>query len=125
MYTRLPKRVQAIANQTITASGNSGTFNNPSTAQNPMMEAIFSVTGAVSGTTPSLTVSVYEVDPITGNNVLLGSFTAVTATNNEQRLAFQPVFANQLYVAWVVSGTTPSFAGVECDLYFTPDGNDL
>ena len=120
MARSLPKRTQVIANQTITASGNSGAFNNISDSQEPALECILSVTGAVTGTSPSLTVTVYEVDPVTGNNVVLGAFTAVTATNNEQRLQFFPVFGAQLYVAWVVSGSTPSFAGVELDIYSSP-----
>lgn len=89
-----------------------------------MVEAILAVTGAVTGTSPTLNVTVYEVDPVSGANIILGAFTQVTATlTNPLRLAFQPVFASQVYVAWVVGGTgAPTFNGVNIDLYFTPDG---
>lgn len=123
MPYRTPKRVQLIANQTITATGNSGAaVPNNSQCPIPAVEAVLNVPGAVSGTTPSLTVSIWEVDPVSGSNVLLGTFAAVTATlANPLRLAFQSVFGTGFFASWAVSGTTPSFGGVELDLYYTPD----
>ena len=120
---RVPRRHQVLAGVTITASQTSAKLNNLNlNGPNTEVEAILNVTGPVTGTSPSLTVSIYEVDPVSGGDVLLGSFPAVTGIlANPLRLSFLAVFGFQFHVAWVVSGTTPSFGGVELDLYHTPD----
>lgn len=122
--SRIPRRIQvlAAANPAIVASGNSGNLSDLSTAPNTEFECVLSCAGPVSGTSPSMTVSIYEIDPVTGLQVLLGSFSAVTGVlTNPLRLPFQSVFAQQIYVAWVVTGTNPSFGAVELDIYYTPD----
>ena len=123
--SRVPRRHQVISasGAAITASSTSSKLNNlNNVGPQTEMEAILSCAGPVTGTTPSLTVSIYEVDPVTGLDVLMGSFTPVTGVlANPLRLPFNSLFGFQFHVGWVVSGTSPSFSGVELDLYHTPD----
>jgi hypothetical protein len=115
---RLNRRHQPI-NGTITASGNSGALPNLSRSNNPVVVAELDVQGSVSG---SLTVTVLGWSDSNRPNQL-AQFTAVTATlTSPQRLVIQNVLEDYLEVAWAVSGSTPSFAGVTCDLLMTsPD----
>lgn len=117
------RRQQAIGAQTITASGNSIFLQNLGRDTNPTVIGYLDC-GVVSGTTPNITISVYgSEDGVRFTPVPLASFAAITATPaGPQRMVIANVLDPYLYVAWVVTGTTPSFATVNCDLYFTaPD----
>jgi hypothetical protein len=101
---------------TITASGNSGYL--PNLSQNGEVVALVN-SGTVTGTTPSLTVTVYGALTSGGPLEQLVAFTAITSTQaNVVRQALTEVISPFVYVAWVVSGTTPSFAGASIDLLF-------
>lgn len=85
-----------------TATGNSGAL---SAAGSSTIAAFLDVT-AVSGTTPSMTVSVEEShDGTTWRSV--GAFAAKTAAGTERK-SF--VIAEPFYrYVWTITGTTPSF----------------
>ena len=69
----------------------------------------------VGGTSPTLDVSVYEYDS-TGHEVLIGTFTQVTAVSRE-RIALSNCTGRTLYVKYTIGGTDPDFVfeiGVAC-----------
>lgn len=70
-------------------------------------------TGAVSGTTPSMTVKIQESDDnSTFTDITGATFTAVTASNNSQVLRVTELnITRKRYLRAVatISGTTPSF----------------
>ena len=76
----------------------------------------FTLLGTVSGTTPSLTFLVEEIDPVNqttvmtlpGNSVTLGPYTSSGHTNYQGMLSF----TGAILVTWTVTGTTPSFGGL-------------
>lgn len=83
------------------------------------------VTGAVSGTTPSLVVSLGTYDAA-GNlfpSVLATAAITATATGKAAYGGLfsggssQIVYPEWGQVSWALTGTTPSFAGVEISLY--------
>jgi hypothetical protein len=62
---------------------------------------------AVSGTTPSITAKVqHSTDGSTWADLV--TFTAVTASNNAQRIAVSGTVNRYLRALWTISGTTPS-----------------
>lgn len=79
------------------------------------------ITGAATGTTPSLTVTMAELDPVgqvstmtsPGNTTTLGPFTTSTHSS------YSNIICNTgaVLVTWTITGTTPSFAN--CDLWVT------
>lgn len=99
-------------NATITTSGSQVITNVGRT------EIIFglAIAGTVSGTTPSLTFTVTEVDGVVntitmtapGNTISAGPYTNTNHTNYITMLSF----TGAIKVAWTVTGTTPSFGGV-------------
>lgn len=96
----------AIPSNTITASGNSGNINARNNAQNLRVQ--LNVT-AVSGTTPSLTVTLQDsVDGGANWNNLSPAFTPVTAVGR-QVINIPAPYGYLLRANYAVSGTTPSF----------------
>lgn len=90
--------------QVITATGQSGTLG----ADGSNLDLAVNVS-AVSGTTPSLTVSLqWSMDGVNWDTPSpADAFTAITAVGNVvERFA---VKAPSYRITWVVSGTTPSF----------------
>lgn len=94
-----------VASAARTATGSSGAF---SVGHQDFISLMLDVT-AVSGTSPSLTLSVewspdatnwFTADPV-------DTFTAVTATGKKVKV-FQ-VKGTTARVTWTISGTTPSF----------------
>lgn len=122
--TYSPRRHQIQKNATLTATGNSGLIPNLGRSDNPTIVLLVDVQGAVSGTSPSLTVSLYA-QPIDSDHrpALVGSASAITgATSSPQRVVFQNVMEQELEVVWTITGTTPSFGGVYIDLIMSsPD----
>lgn len=124
---------------TLTASGNSGPFASPP-VQNKMsavdlrwvddLTIAAYVAGPVTGTTPSLTVQLGFFDD-QGNLFQPASLklTAITAASTAATAPFLAVgrhagsagtyisLPEWGQVAWTVTGTTPSFGGVEIALY--------
>jgi hypothetical protein len=106
-------RTIVLANQTVTTSG-SAVFTGYGAAE---LVLVINVTGTVSGTTPTLTFTVQEVDP--GNQTtLIGptfSGAAITAVGT-QTITIPTMVASCVQVSWAVGGTTPSFGGVYATL---------
>lgn len=118
---------------TLTASGNSGAWSNAVQNKYTSVDLRWaddfwlSVSAAtVTGTTPSLTVSLNAFDG-QGNLFPLG-FSAPALTAAGQKVAFGGrhggggagtyfVASEWGQVAWAITGTTPSFQGVEIALY--------
>lgn len=72
------------------------------------------IASSVSGTTPSLTLSVAPVDPFTGTTLASSkkSTTALTTTGDSEAVisAYAGNFSGtKVQVSWAISGTTPSF----------------
>ena len=75
------------------------------------------ISGTVSGTTPSLTYTVFEIDPVNqstvmtapGNSITVGPYTTTGHTNYLQMISY----TGAIKVSWTVTGTTPSFGGVD------------
>lgn len=115
-------RVHQAINGTITASGNSGALPNLGESKNPTVVAILDVSGTVSGTSPSMTITVEgSYDGV--RFYTLATFTAVTAAlSSPQRQIISNVLEPYLQVSWSVTGTTPSFGGASCELIMSsPD----
>lgn len=97
-----------VAGQTLTASGNSAVFNG---FQACKQVKFLLTTGVATGTTPSLTVNIQDsLDGVNWSTVT--SFTAVTASNASQYVTITTPLALRLRFSYVISGTTPNFAGV-------------
>ena len=96
-----------LAPQTITSSTN-GSSADMITGDGPCF-AIQQV-GAVSGTSPTLAGKIQEsADGSTWSDISGATFTSVTASTNNQCIAFQRA---QRYLRWVgaLGGTSPSYA---------------
>jgi hypothetical protein len=108
-------RVHQVGPTTITTAGNSGALPNLGRSIQPEIIAHLTIAGPVTGTTPSLTLSVdASADGV--NFASVGTFTAQTVqtpANTSIRLPLANVLDPYLRVSWTVSGTTPSFAGVQ------------
>ncbi len=73
--------------------------------------------GTVSGTTPSLTILMQEIDPVgqftvmnsPGNSVTMGPYTTTSHTNYVEMIQN----TGAVLVTWTVTGTLPSFSGVD------------
>jgi len=118
-------RVHQVGPSTITAAGNSGPLANLGHNVQPEIIAHLTIAGPVTGTTPSLTLSVdASADGV--NFASVGTFTAQTAqtpANTSIRLALANVLDPFIRVSWTVSGTTPSFAGVQVNLIMSSPDN--
>lgn len=69
---------------------------------------IFINTTAVSGTTPSCTVTVNSVDFVSGNSYTLATSTAITASGFTY-ITIPQVYGDTLNITYTITGTTPSF----------------
>lgn len=75
------------------------------------------IRGTVSGTTPSLTVTLAEIDPVDGttvhslpgNTVSVGPYTTTSHTDYN----FMISCTGAVRVTWTITGTSPSFGGVD------------
>lgn len=115
-----PRRQQILSNQVVTASGNSGDLDNLGRDLYPNITAVVEVTGAVTGTTPTLDIFVEAKQP-SGNYALLNHFTQIVATTGTTPVftTMTNVMFTTIRVRWVIGGTaSPTFNGVYVDLYF-------
>lgn len=100
---------QAVhSNATITASG-SQIFNGFGASQ---LTLVVNILNAPTGTTPTITFTIQEVDP--GNlTTVFGNAVSTTTINAAgiQAISLNTT-AGAIKVSWVVTGTTPSFTGV-------------
>jgi len=111
----------AVNNQTITTAGNSGylpnLLSNDDRAGNM---TIFIDSGVVSGTTPSLIVTVYEALTAGGKLAQVYQFAPIIATQTGLiRQALQQILAPYVYIGWTISGTTPQFVGMTVNTLFS------
>lgn len=109
-------------NATLAASG-SAILNVPIGVSS--VELICAVTGAVTGTSPTLNISISGIEPVSGaaTSAIVTS-TNLTATGTSVYLVIGPAIAaaanisapfvlpSQLKISWTTGGTTPSFGGV-------------
>jgi hypothetical protein len=107
-------REVVLSNATVTTSGSSATFTGFGASQ---IVLVINVSGTVSGTSPSVTFTLQEVDPgnqttTIGNSVTGGAITVA----GTQILTLPVMKASCVQVTWTVSGTTPSFDGVYATL---------
>lgn len=115
---------------TLTATGNSGGYTpgvNLCTAidlRRVTDLALMVYVGAVSGTTPSLTVSLGIYDA--AGNLFPAVMSTAALSTAGSKVAYaglfsggtsQIVFPEWAQVAWTITGTSPSFSGVEISLY--------
>lgn len=66
---------------------------------------------AASGTTPTLDVTIVNVDPVSGKEDVLVTFTQRTAAATQWKYACDTgkVMGNYIRAKWTIGGTTPSF----------------
>lgn len=118
----LPRRHSVLNNATLTTTGNSGTLPNLDRSLNPTVVAVLDIQGPVTGTSPSLTITVYGWTD-SNRKAQLYQFTAqLTQLAAPLRQVISNALEDKLEVDWVISGTTPSFGGVSLDLLMSsPD----
>jgi hypothetical protein len=91
-----------------TTSGNSGNIDAPHGA----VMAVLDVT-AVTGTTPTLNVTITALDALSGKYVLIGAFAQKIAAATEAIFVGGPgdtkFVTETIRIEWVIAGTTPSF----------------
>jgi hypothetical protein len=106
-------RQQVLENATVTASG-SAVFDGFGAKE---LNLIINVSAAPTGTTPSITFQVQEVDPGDGATVLGNSATGTAITAQGTQIVNLPMtYGGTVKVSWTVTGATPSFTGVYVSL---------
>lgn len=116
MYTNtLPQRLYTAQGQTITASGTSGVINTANISNGIILATV----NAAAGTTPSLTFYFEIVDDF-GNTYVIAEATGQQVITTGPVTLALPFGQHTGYtlgssgkVGWLVSGTTPSFTGVD------------
>lgn len=109
--TQTSSNFSVQSNATVTTSGSTIVTGNYFGSQE--IALIVNVTVAPTGTTPSITYTIQEVDPGNGTTVYgsTASTSAITGTG-----VFTAVLnittSSAVKVSWTISGTTPSFTGV-------------
>jgi len=97
------RRSTLMQNQTLTQSGNSAVI----LAKHYSKTSLCCVVSSVSGTLPSLTLSITGVDGF-DNEKALATSNAITTTGTYWLDADLGIF-EEFKVVWTISGTTPSF----------------
>jgi hypothetical protein len=107
-------RQVVLSNQTVTASG-SAVFDGFGAKE---LNLLINVSGSVTGTTPTLTFSIQEVDPGDQTTALGNSKTgsAITATGT-QIVSLPIMYGGTVKVTWTIGGSgSPTFNGVYASL---------
>jgi len=60
-------------------------------------------------TDETLDVKIYEVNPLTGDEHLIASFTQITNATGTERITVNPLYGNTFKVKAFVGGTAPSY----------------
>ena len=117
--TALSNQQQLIlTNSNVTTSG-SAVFTN---IGNKEVNLIINVTGSVTGTTPTLTFSINEVDPQNTNTIIGTSVTgtAIVAAGT-QTLKLADTITGAVKIIWTIGGTSsPTFNGTYATLSIKP-----
>lgn len=108
----------ALANQTVTASGVLGSAFSPGKNTKTAWIVCF-VKNAPTGTTPSLTIT-YEQQDGNGNYITTAQLTAITAIGYVTSQLGAPgiPLTSIARVRATVTGTTPSFTGVDVSVVY-------
>jgi hypothetical protein len=107
-------RQEILSNQTITATGSSMVAIDFGHKE---ISLIVNVTGPVTGTTPSITFTLQEIDPGNETTPINVSKTGAALTGVNTQIVTLPVtYGGSVLVTWTVTGTTPSFGGVYASL---------
>lgn len=113
--------VTAGVGVTLTATGGSGIV--VPTAAYKWLSLFVSVNGAVTGTTPSMTVTIQGQD-MNANSFNLITTAAITAAGQAVPVVAGPGLGSTnllvppfATVAWTITGTTPSFGNVQMSLF--------
>lgn len=105
--------IPVSANFTVTTSS-SATFTNVSA--NTQLALFVNIKASPTGTTPTLTYTVAEVDPGDGATTFTGAQTASTTALNAigapAPITISTTHSTTVKVSWVITGTTPSFTQV-------------
>lgn len=105
--------VAVQGNATVTGSG-SATFVNISA--NTQLALFVNIKASPTGTTPTLTYTISEVDPGDNSTVFTGAQTASTAALNAigdpTPISISATHSTAVKVSWVTTGTSPSFTQV-------------
>ena len=98
-------------NAVITASGSAGPFIDIGAKE---VVLIINVSGAVTGTSPTLTYTMTEVDPGDGATAIGASVTGVPIIATGTQILSLPIMrGSSVKISWVIGGTaTPTFNGV-------------
>jgi hypothetical protein len=99
------------ANSTVTTSGSTTVTNNDFGAQ--QISLIINITASPTGTTPTLTYTIQELDPGNGTTVMGNSVSSsALSTTGVTIITLTSTTSNNIKVSWTIAGTTPSFTGV-------------
>lgn len=115
METVLDTYQQVVhSNATITTSGSSVVAMNFGHKE---VSLVVNVTVAPTGTTPSITYTIQEVDPGNGTTTISAAKSGAAITGLGTQIITLPVmYGGDVIVSWVVTGTSPSFTGVYATL---------
>lgn len=106
-------RQQVLYNATVTTSG-SAVFDGFGAKE---LNLIINNTVAPTGTTPTITFMIQEVDPGNFTTVLGNSATGTAiSTVTTQIVSLPMMYGGTVLVTWTVTGTTPSFTGLYASL---------
>lgn len=99
------------SNATLTASGSALLTNNWFGTQ--QINLVVNITATPTGTTPTITFTIQEVDPGNGTTVY-GQSASTTALNSigVTAISISGTTSPMVQVSWTVTGTTPSFTGL-------------
>src|SRR5690348_4905236 len=103
------RRHSVKSNATLTASGNSGMLPNLGQANNPTVVVFIDVPNAPTGTSPSMTVTLYGSVDGTRKAVLVADVAITGQLTNPHRIVAHDVLEPNIEVDWVITGTSPSF----------------
>lgn len=99
------------SNATITSSGSQTITKNFYGVQ--QINLIINVTGSITGTTPTITYTIQELDPGNGTTVMGNSASTLTiSASGVYTAVLNGTTSSSVKVSWAVTGTTPSFTGV-------------
>lgn len=99
---------RAITLQSSTARTATGQTTGQTDFQDIARAAFYIDCTAVSGTSPTLDVTVQEFDALGSDWYTVGTFAQLTTTGNE-RIAVDPLHGDQIRIQYTITGTSPSF----------------
>ena len=103
-------------------SGTFSTSGNSSTQAKPLMGlrkyyAQMDVEWAGSDSDETIIIKIHDKSPITGMDEVVGVFTQVKAEDKHERIDLANVSGRQMYVEWVLGGTTPQWKNLKVEVW--------